>query len=71
LDVALAHRLECVGDVNTNTVLRALRILRNEGLLDFRRGRGVTVSRRGESEGDPAFSAGEEWRPRGNSAPVP
>jgi GntR family transcriptional regulator len=39
-----ARDLAAVLGVNTNTVLRALRVLRNEGLLDFRRGRGITVA---------------------------
>ena len=39
-----AKDLAAVLGVNTNTVLRSLRLLREEGLLEFRRGRGVSVA---------------------------
>jgi GntR family transcriptional regulator len=39
-----AKDLARVLGVNSNTALRALRILRDEGLLEFRQGRGVRVS---------------------------
>ena len=39
-----AKDLAAVIGVHKNTVLRALRLLREEGLLEFRRGRGISVS---------------------------
>src|SRR6266702_1472118 len=39
-----AKDLAAVLGVNTNTVLRALRLLRDEGLLEFRRGLGISVA---------------------------
>jgi GntR family transcriptional regulator len=40
----LAKDMAAVLGVNKNTVLRALHVLRDEGLLEFRRGRGITVA---------------------------
>lgn len=39
-----ARDLAAVLGVNSNTVLRALRLLRVEGLIEFRRGHGITVT---------------------------
>ena len=44
-----ARDLARVLGVNANTVLRSLRQLREEGLVDFRRGHGITVSGRATS----------------------
>jgi GntR family transcriptional regulator len=39
-----AKDLAAILGVNTNTVFRSLRLLREEGLLEFRRGRGISVA---------------------------
>jgi GntR family transcriptional regulator len=62
-----AKDLAAVLGVNTNTVLRSLRLLREEGLLEFRRGRGILVAgtpervpssnERGSSSTSPATTA--------------
>ena len=39
-----ARDLAAMPGMNRNTVLRALRLLRDEGLLEFRRGHGITVA---------------------------
>ena len=39
-----AKDMAAVLGVNTNTVFRALRLLRDEGMLEFRRGRGISVA---------------------------
>jgi GntR family transcriptional regulator len=39
-----ARHLAAVMHVNTNTVLRAVRLLRDEGLLELRPGHGIRVS---------------------------
>jgi len=52
----LARDLAAVLGVNRNTVLRALHLLRDEGLLEFRRGHGIKVT--GTSEKSDLLRAG-------------
>jgi DNA-binding transcriptional regulator YhcF (GntR family) len=40
----LAKDIAAVLGVNKNTVLRAMHLLRDEGLVEFTRGRGITVT---------------------------
>lgn len=40
----LAKDIAAVLEVNKNTVLRAMHILRDEGLVEFGRGKGITVT---------------------------
>ena len=40
----LVKDIAAVLEVNKNTVLRAMHILRDEGLVEFTRGRGITVT---------------------------
>jgi GntR family transcriptional regulator len=38
-----ARHLAAVAGVNQNTMFKALRLLRDEGILEFQRGRGISV----------------------------
>ena len=58
-----AKDLAAVLGVNTNTVLRSLRVLRDEGLLEFRRGRGISVA--GVRKASPVWDT-----PAGDCCPV-
>jgi GntR family transcriptional regulator len=40
----MSRWISAIRRISTNTVLRSLRLLRDEGLLEFRRGRGISVA---------------------------
>src|ERR1039457_6335489 len=52
-----ARHLAAVMHVNTNTVLRALRLLRDEGLLELRPGHGIRVTSTPPQPGPPGAAA--------------
>src|ERR1700735_3036408 len=54
----LVKDLAAILGVNKNTVLRAMHILRDEGLLEFTRGRGITVSGRPQKSARASSGAG-------------
>lgn len=54
-----AKDLAAVLGVNANTVLRALRALRDEGILEFRRGRGIRVTGEGPDRSEVLVKAME------------
>ena len=62
-DIAVGEKLPSAGDLadsldlNKNTVLRAYRQLRDDDLVELRRGRGATVTRPAAATSDPALEA--------------
>jgi GntR family transcriptional regulator len=63
-----ARDLAGVLDVNTNTVFRAFRTLRDEGLLDFSRGRHVAVTGDAPDRGRSSPRRRNSWTSGGASA---
>ncbi len=61
-----ARDIAAVLGVHPNTVFRALRVLRDEGILEFRRGRGITVS--GTPEQSALLAKAREPLPHGGTS---
>lgn len=66
-----ARELAASLDINVHTVLRAYQLMRDEGLIDLRRGRGAIVTARRHDYGELTTAIGHvvtEARARGISA---